>query len=258
MLLVALSGCSTATIRLNRQARYYNFETISSKADGLAMQSYYSPASNNPAKRLHVYLEGDGTPWESGLVPAAEPTTRASVVLPLMAMDPAPSLYLGRPCYNGHAADAGCSASLWTDARYGEQVVAAMSHALTDFIAKRDYREIVLIGHSGGGSLALLMAERLPQTIAIVSLAGNFDIDRWADYHGYHRLHGSLNPASRQNQNIREWHLLGARDTQIPPQLFQDALQRRRNSTLELVDADHQQGWQAIWPRILQRLQQLH
>lgn len=252
--LSVLSGCSSAVIRLNQQAQGYGFETVSSNTDGFVIQSFHHPANDNSAKRLHVYLEGDGIPWESGLIPAAEPTTRGSVMLPLMAIDAAPSLYLGRPCYNGHAADVGCSASLWTDARYGERVVAAMTQTLNEFIKHQDYRELVLIGHSGGGALALLMAERLPQTVAVVTLAGNFDIDRWADFHGYHRLNGSLNPATRPAKNIPEWHFLGQRDRQIPPQLFQDALQHRPNSTVEIVDADHQQGWQAIWPRILHRL----
>lgn len=257
LLLVTLSGCSSTVIRLNQQAQSYGFEPISSNADGFVLQSFFHPVSG-PEKRLHVYLEGDGTPWEHGLVPAAEPTTRDSVMLPLMAMDSAPSLYLGRPCYNGHANDAYCSAALWTDARYGERVIAAMTRALNDFISSQNYRELVLIGHSGGGALALLMAERLPQTVAVVTLAGNFDIDLWADYHGYPRLNGSLNPAAHPGRGIPEWHLLGLRDQQIPPQLFQEGLQHRPNSRVEIVDADHHHSWQAIWPLLLQRLEQHH
>lgn len=253
MLMIGLSGCSSAVMRLNQHAQDYGFETVSSSAGGFVIQSFHHPASgsNQP---LHVYLEGDGRPWERGLLPAADPTTRASVMLPLMAMDSAPSLYLGRPCYNGHADDAGCAASLWTDARYGEQVVAAMTQALQDFNSRQNEQKIILIGHSGGGTLALLMAERLPQTAAVITLAGNYDIDSWADHLSYPRLNASLNPATRRASGITEWHLLGKRDRTIPPQLFQDALQRRPNSTVQIVDADHTQGWQAIWPRLLQSL----
>lgn len=256
IMLIILSGCGSAINRLNEHAQLYSLEPVAINTAGFVLQSFYHRVSG-PNHRLHVYLEGDGRPWERGLIPAAEPTTRSSVMLPLMAMDSAAALYLGRPCYNGHAADKGCSANLWTDARYGEQVITTMTRALNDFSSRHDYREIILIGHSGGGALALLMAERLPQTIAVVTLAGNYDIDIWADHHGYQHLSESLNPATRPINGIPEWHLLGSRDTTIPPQLFQQSLLRRPNSTVQIVDADHNQGWQHIWPQLLQSLAQL-
>jgi predicted alpha/beta hydrolase family esterase len=256
ILLATLSSCSSAISRLNQQALVYGLEPVSSSADGFILQSFYHPV-NGQNKRLHVYLEGDGRPWENGLLPAAEPTTRTSVMLPLMAIDAVPALYLGRPCYNGHAADENCSTLLWTDARYGERVIASMTHALNEFTTRQNYQEIVLIGHSGGGTLALLMAERLPKTVAVITLAGNYDIDIWADHHSYPRLSESLNPAARQATGIPEWHLLGNHDSNIPPQLFQDSLRRRPNSTVEIVDADHNQGWQQIWPRLLQSQAQM-
>ena len=35
-----------------------------------------------------------------------------------MGLDPAPSVYLGRPCYLGRAADPGCHPWYWTHGRY--------------------------------------------------------------------------------------------------------------------------------------------
>src|SRR6266545_4164343 len=65
----------------------------------------YRPAGLRPdgGRVLHIYLDGDGTPWERGR-PAPDPTPRAPLVLRLMALDPAPRVYLGRPCYHGLAA----------------------------------------------------------------------------------------------------------------------------------------------------------
>jgi pimeloyl-ACP methyl ester carboxylesterase len=255
-LLLILSACSSPAGRLYDQATQFGFQAVESVAAGFTLTSFkHLPATGD--KRLHVYLEGDGRPWERGLFPAADPTTHASVILKLMALDPSPALYLGRPCYNGHAGDQGCTQNLWTGARYGERVLRSMTQAIIDFCNEHGYRETVLIGHSGGGTLALLLAERLPQTVAVVTLAGNYDINIWADHHGYQRLSESLNPATRNDTGISEWHLLGKRDSNIPPDLFQAALQRRRNSHVQVVDADHSQGWQAIWPRMLQRLEQL-
>ncbi|CAD6878064.1 hypothetical protein [Methylomonas albis] len=256
-LLFMVAACTTPAIRLHDQAMEFGFQALESEAAGFKLTSFtHLPLS--AGKRLHVYLEGDGRPWERGLFPAADPTTRTSTVMALMASDPEPTLYLGRPCYNGHADDPGCTQSLWTSARYGERVVAAMTQALTEFCTLNGYSEVVLIGHSGGGTLALLIAERLPQTVAVVTLAGNYDIDIWADHHGYQRLHDSLNPAKRAAKpSIAEWHLLGQRDNNIPPALFQQALQQRPNCNVQIVDADHGHGWQAIWPHMLKRLDHL-
>lgn len=248
-----LTGCVSPVAKLDRQARDMGFDTLELNGNEFVLSGFqHLPA---PAgQRLHVYLEGDGRPWERGLIPAAEPTTRDSVVLPLMAGDPAASLYLGRPCYNGHAIDPVCDSTLWTRARYADRVVASMAAALQRFAEQNGYPELVLIGHSGGGTLALLLAERLPGTIAVVTLAGNYDIDRWTDYHGYQPLQDSINPARRQPGRVPEWHLLGERDTNIPPALFESALRARPHAQVIRVDADHNRGWQAIWPKMLQRL----
>ncbi len=207
---------------------------------------------------LHVYLEGDGQPWERGNWPATDPTTRSSVMLPLLDMDTSPSLYLGRPCYNGHAADVDCDPQLWTQARYSDQVVGSMQAALYDFCSRFDFRQIVLIGHSGGGALALLLAERMPQTRLVITLAGNYDIDAWTNYHHYLPLNGSLNPAKRSPSGVPEWHFLAAEDSVVPPDLFLTSLKQRAHSLVEVLPGvGHAKGWQQIWPDILQRLERL-
>ncbi len=254
-MLLSLSACSSPISRLYDQARQFGLEPVIRHAGSFQLQSFHHPATGG--KQLHVYLEGDGRPWERGLVPASEPTTRNSVVLPLMQMDTAPTLYLGRPCYNGHAQDSGCNPLLWTDQRYSEQVVHSMAAALQMFCQQHAYQQLVLIGHSGGGALAMLLAARLPQTLAVVTLAGNYNIDVWTDLHGYQRLRGSLNPAMQPNSGIREWHILAVHDTNIPPSLFQAALSQRQNATVEIIDADHSHGWQQFWPLLLTRLNQL-
>lgn len=254
LLLLNLAGCGSPAVRLHEQAVGFGFNTVELSAGGFVLAAFYRPAEPG-GKRLHVYLEGDGRPWEQGLIAAADPTTRASVMLPLMAMDGEPSLYLGRPCYNGHAGDPGCDAALWTGARYGEKVITVLAEALQDFCRRYGYREWLLVGHSGGGSLAMLLAKRLPQTRALVTLAGNYDIDAWSDYHGYQRLSGSINPAAGVNNGIPEWHFLAEHDRNIPPSLFFQALKSRKNSRVEIIPGiDHGNGWRQVWPEILSRL----
>ena len=54
-----------------------------------------------------------------------------------------------------------------------------------------------MIGYSGGGTLAQLVAEKFTQTRAVVTLAGNLDLAAWVQLHDYTPLGGSLNPAER-------------------------------------------------------------
>lgn len=251
-----LSACHSPVAKLQAQAEQLHLKRLEWPANQYVISLFYQPGITGGA--LHVYLEGDGQPWLQGLRPAIDPTTRASLMLPLLAMDQSPALYLGRPCYNGHAQDSGCDPSLWTSARYSLEIVDAMANALESFYKAYGYQQLVLIGHSGGGSLAMLLAQRLPQTRLVITLAGNYDIDVWADYHQYLRLSESLNPAKQNPTGILEWHFLGEQDTVIPPQLFVSALKQRANSQVEILsNIEHQRGWQAIWPQILQRFSQI-
>lgn len=249
----ALAGCASPTAKLHDQARQFGLSAETVIANGYRLDTFSRPgaAASEP---LHVYLEGDGRPYEAGILPSADPTTRASLILPLQALDSAASLYLSRPCYNGHAADPGCAPPLWTDARYGETVLQTLADALGTYAERRGFKKLLLIGHSGGGTLALLLAERLPQTLGIITLAGNYDIDAWTDLHHYLPLTASLNPARRPATGLPEWHFLGASDQNIPPALVETALRQRPNARVEIVDAGHGQGWPGLWPEILRKI----
>jgi hypothetical protein len=254
--LIGTAGCTSPAAKLQAQANQIGLQTLALSVDVFRLTAFYQPGQR-PSKRLHVYLEGDGRPWLHGNWPAEDPTTQASLMLPLMALDTGAGLYLGRPCYNGHAKDAGCNSKHWTSARYGEQIVNAMAVALEQFCQRHDIQQLVLIGHSGGGTLALLLAGRLPQTQLIVTLAGNYDIDAWTDHHGYLRLTESINPARQAETGIEEWHFLGADDTTIPPQLILSALQHRLHSHVEVLPSvEHQTGWLEVWSGILKKINQ--
>src|SRR5215468_5266198 len=136
-----------------------------------------------PARVLHVYIDGDGTP-DIGGYPAVDPTSRNPLMLRLLDLDPGPAVLLGRPCYYGMAAEAGCRPSLWMDERYSEAVVASMAAALPEILTHGSYRRVALFGHSGGGSLAMLVSARVPETAAVVTAAANLDIDAWAASRG--------------------------------------------------------------------------
>lgn len=176
---------------------------------------YVRPGAN--ADTWTVYLESDGRPWIHGRVPATDPTTREPLALRLMLRSDGPAFYVTRPCYH-ELMDSGCSWQHWTHARYSAAVVDSMVRAIESMSRQLDATRLRLVGYSGGGALAVLIAERLPNVAEVVTLAANLDIDAWTRHHGYLPLDGSLNPAlSTQPHRFREIHWQGAQDAAVPP-----------------------------------------
>jgi len=255
IVLAALAACSTPAERITNEATSYGFSSRVIEGGGFSHQIYRNNHKGHSQKAtLHVYLEGDGTPWINHEWVASDPTPRIPLMLRLMAKDMLPSLYLGRPCYHGYSHAPPCTPDLWTGARYSERVVASMSQVLDKLIEVEGIKSLVFFGHSGGGALAVLLAERYPETQAVITIAGNLDIAAWAEMHRYTQLHRSLNPASRPalDPGIHQLHLIGERDTNITPQLIEGFESRQQNSELVVVsDFDHVCCWTKLWPDVL-------
>lgn len=206
------------------------------------------------APRVHVYLEGDGRPFATPRLPAGDPSPRRRLARELMALDPTPSIYLARPCYEGLAAAPACTPALWTAARYGEAVVASLAAALENLRTQHRIERYTLLGYSGGGVLAMLLAERVAAVDRVVTVASNLDLEAWAAQHGYTPLNASLNPARRPPlpRRITQIHYAGGLDRVVPPALIAAALQGQTGARLVVIDeATHGRGWITVWPLLL-------
>lgn len=203
---------------------------------------------------LHVYLEGDGRPWLTRQQIASDPTGSDLLALRLMARDPVQSIYVGRPCYHGFAADPGCRPWLWTHGRYSPEVVATMVAAIRSLLPQGPRSRITLIGYSGGGVLAILMAPQLEGVVQVITIGANLDTDAWADHHGYSPLVGSLNPARQTplEGGIRQLHLVGDQDARVPLASIATYLARNPKASLRvLAGFDHRCCWLEQWPQLL-------
>ena len=255
------AGCATGpSASLDSEAKAFGF--VSRTLDGTEFKHrvYLNRSAGAADGRLHVYLDGDGTPWLGPGRPAVDPTPREPLALRLMALDPAPSIYLGRPCYLGLNRSVNCHPWHWTHGRYGEPVVVSLTAALRRLLEEGIASDLVLIGYSGGGALAMLLAERLPQVSAVVTLAGNLDVARWTQLHGYSPLQGSLDPADRAPlpSRIEQWHWMGAQDRNVPPESVKPVVVAGGVSTRVevLPDIDHRCCWEAVWPQLLGVIEQ--
>lgn len=206
--------------------------------------------------RLHVYIEGDGVPWTNGRVPSPDPTPRRPLALALMSRDDAPAAYVGRPCYFGAGPRGACGPDTWTFGRYGADVVASMAAVIEEIARAAGDPEIIVIGYSGGGVLARLVAPELPRVVAVVTVAANLDTAAWTEYHGYLPLAGSVNPAGEPPlpARVRHIQLVGTDDTVVPPSVTGRYAAAGQPLEVWTYDVDHRCCWLARWPAILERI----
>ncbi|MFO1352903.1 MAG: alpha/beta hydrolase [Gammaproteobacteria bacterium] len=254
---LTLVACTAPGKRLDAVAAGLGFERVVVRGTAFNHVVYRNAAWEANDKPLHVYLDGDGSPWLNRRQIAPEPTPREPLVLEWMVQDSAPSVYLGRPCYHGEASTPPCTPLLWTLRRYAPEIIDSMAAALRTINPARRQRPLVLIGYSGGGALAMLLAERVPETTAVLTIAGNLDITAWADLHGYTPLYGSLNPTTQAPlpPRIAQLHYSGGKDANIPPALSRAALERQPCAILiEVPSYEHVCCWRQKWSDILANL----
>ncbi len=242
-------GCASPVAINDRFAAENGY--IRSVVEGVDFSHVIYTAPQGAGSVWHIYIEGDGQPWQSRTSVAHDPTSAKPLMLRLMQQDTAPRLYLGRPCYLGMVSETACKPWVWTHGRYSEPVVSSMRAVLIQQIERYGIDAISLIGHSGGGTLAMLLAERITQTQAVITLAANLDTRVWVREQGYSELVGSLNPADRPGLagNIRQYHFLGSKDRVVPAKLM-------RNSSIEhdIIDGvGHSAGWETVYCKVLTR-----
>lgn len=206
---------------------------------------------------LNVYLDGDGQPFVTPTQVALDPTPQRSVALALLKLDPGSAVYVSRPCYHGLDKQV-CGPRYWTTARYSADVVASLAEAISRVADMLDAERLTLIGHSGGGALAVLVASRLPRVETVVTLSGNLDPDRWTELHNYSPLVESQSPLDAfLPQEVSEWHLIGADDDVVPPEavsayVADTARQRSNFHVCSFPGCHHEDCWWRNWPMILE------
>ncbi len=204
--------------------------------------------------QLHVYLDGDGTPWATAYRIAEDPTARNPLILDLMARDKQPNILLGRPCYYGLYTEAKCENQYWTSGRYSERVVNSMAAALKQYLTGNPVQELSLIGFSGGGSLAVLIAKKIPQVKRIITLAANLDLEAWNRFHGFPSLADSLDPAQEPalSHDIQQIHFAAELDQVVPPQVIKRYVNKQKAAVyIEIKDFDHSCCWVQVWPGLM-------
>jgi pimeloyl-ACP methyl ester carboxylesterase len=247
-----LGGCAAPWQRLDAIAMQGGFQKRIVSGRDFAEVVYQRPWANGSSGPLIVFLEGDGLPWSQPRRISSDPTTRHPVALELAIQTPGQVAYLARPCYQEFVHAAGCSPASWTSERYSAQIVASLSAALMA-LDPGGIQPIWLVGYSGGGALAVLIAPHVPAVERVITVAGNLDTEAWTKKHGYLSLSGSLNPvtAGALPTRIRQVHLVGTRDTNVLPEFTQRFAAVQTNAHVRAFEGfDHVCCWVERWREI--------
>jgi pimeloyl-ACP methyl ester carboxylesterase len=256
LLAVLVGGCATPTRRAEQLAERHGLEVMTIPGTEFRHEAFARP--DRASDMLWIFIEGDGSPYTNGgRSVSPDPSPHDPLALKLAIGSPGAVLYLGRPCYFSRRLDAGCSPVYWTTRRYSPEVVASMVAAVERYRAGR-YGSLVLVGYSGGGTLAVLMARQMhDQPAAVITLAANLDTESWTRWHHYLALENSLDPAALDmTQTVApQWHLVGDRDVNVPPQLNQRYFARfPPNHVWHYASFSHNCCWAKQWPAIRVRL----
>jgi len=194
--------------------------------------------------------------------PAADPTPTDPIALRLALADPGPAAvaWLARPCqYTLPDHGRNCAAAFWTARRYAPEILDSMATAIAALKARAAARRLVLVGYSGGGNIALLLAARRSDVAAVVTVAANPDLAYWTARDALSPLTGSLDPAQAAAAlgDIPQLHLTGGQDRTTGTDVVRSYMRRLPPGAdarlVEIADFTHDCCWARDWPALLGR-----
>jgi pimeloyl-ACP methyl ester carboxylesterase len=117
---------------------------------------------------------------------------------------------------------------------------------------------IRLVGYSGGGTLAVLLSDRITSVTEVITIAAPLDLKAWAHLRGASPPKASLDPIQHHKPGgasgiTRYLHLVGGRDPVVPIQqavAYSARFPEEHFRTFPLYD--HVCCWVRDWPNLLQ------
>jgi pimeloyl-ACP methyl ester carboxylesterase len=261
LLFLGLTGCvlwqprgPAAAEALARQGR---FEGVAIKAGPFTLAAWLKVT--RPGAPLSVYVEGDGAAWIDRTWRSDDPTPKKPLALELAALDPAANVAcLARPGQYPTAGTAPCDPAYWSDRRFAPEVVAAMDEAVGLLAARAQSSRVHLVGYSGGGAIAVLIAAGRSDVESLRTVAGNLDPATV-------NLHHRVSPLHRESRDplaaaaglcrLPQRHFVGAGDPVVPPFVAQAFVKRAGfadEAAITVVPgATHGEGWFGPWRELL-------
>lgn len=263
-LLLALMLTSCVDLSVNTRKQSAQTLVMQAGWNKQTLQTAYFPLlaympDQKVIPELTVYIEGDGLAWVSRSQPSSDPTPMNPLALKLALADSRQqSAYLARPCQ--FVRNDRCERRYWTSARFAPEVIDAMDDAVSQLKAQFHAQKLKLVGYSGGGAVAALVAARRHDVVQLVTVAGNLDHEAWTNLQHISPLTESLNAADfwQRLVDIPQMHFVGANDRTVPYAVaasYQARFPRGHRPEIKVVDgADHHCCWVKQWPDLIEAL----
>lgn len=249
---MALSSCTTVnSISPQEYAAKAGFNFVPIDAGDYLLASWQK--RDPETTTAHVYIEGDGKVWQTPARLSNDPTPENPLALSLAARDPhATVIYLARPCQHFLR---GCRQDDWGQGRYGEAIVTATNTAL-DHLRAQGIENFALIGYSGGGAVAALVAARRNDILSLRTVAGNLDLAAFADQHQAPPLAQSLDPLGIADSlsDLAQVHFVAEYDPIVPKQAAQNWIEKTGHRCTHFIwveKTNHSKGWVEIWENLI-------
>ena len=259
LLFLVLSGCSSAEL-LPRQRKAkaiadtsgWSYQSIAAKQFDLIAAA--SPRGDGTGQ-LTIYVEGDGLAFLGPRTISSDPTPDDPTALRLALGHPGGSAaYLARPCqYQMAGGGRNCHPSYWTSHRYAPEVIESMGQVVDVLKERAGAQRLVLVGYSGGGAIAVLLAARRSDVVGIVTVAANLDLRYWTTTEKLAPLSGSLDPADAAHdvEAIPQVHFVGRSDDVVAPEVVRSYISHMVDSSkarvIEVPGFSHVCCWAGKW-----------
>jgi hypothetical protein len=261
---VFLFGCVTHAPTISPEMRTRQVDSLA-KTAGWQKQTIhtrlftlktYGSRIKRKTNVLTIYIEGDGLSWISEDTPSDNPTPIVPIGFKMAIHDPNhfPVAYLARPCqFVFNEEWAGCRTDYWTNLRFSPEVVNAMNEAVSYLKKYYHAKQIILIGYSGGGTIAALITARRTDIVKLITIAAVLDIKQWERQENLTPLNGSLNPADEWKKLvlIPQTHWVGGKDTVVPKEVafaFANRFPANKKPEVLVIPAfNHTCCWAADW-----------
>jgi hypothetical protein len=231
------------------------FKKILVDSGGFVLTTYQKISDQNSP--YIFYIEGDGFISRDIHTISENPTPLSPIMLELTILDNRKNvIYIARPCqYTDMSFNKLCINKYWTDSRMSEEVVNSIANSIKKIAGNN---KISLIGFSGGGGIAILVAPKLNHVQNIITIAGNLDIKEFAKFHKSKSISDSLNPVDYIDQvkNIPQLHISGGKDKIVPILIADKFVKAAKSKCVKQITIDsssHGKGWSLVWQDILKR-----
>lgn len=207
-----------------------------------------------------IYIEGDGLNWVSPNSPSLDPTPTLPVALQLATRDKSSNVgYIARPCQYTKSADrmTPCPMKYWTGARYAPEVINAINETLNNMKGLYGITGFNLVGFSGGGAIAAILAAQREDVKSLRTVAGNLDHKTHSLHHEVSQLTKSLNAIDYADKlkDMPQRHFVGGQDEVVPAVILHSYLQALGETNCAhhtfIQEAEHDKGWVEKWPDLL-------